>query len=84
MADILSRLCDLFQEVFDDDELCVSRETTAADVEEWDSLMHVSIILAAEREFSVRFSSSEVATLLDVGQLVDLIDAKSSDAANSL
>ena len=84
MVDTLNRLCGVFQEVFDNDELTVSRQMTAADVEDWDSLMHVTIILAAEREFGVRFSSTEVATLLNVGQLMDLIDAKSSNAADTL
>ena len=84
MAETLDRLCGVFQEVFDDDELTVSRQMTAAEVEDWDSLMHVNIILAAEREFGVRFSSTEVATLLNVGQLMDLIDAKSSNGDNSL
>jgi len=58
----------------------LSRETTAADVDEWDSLMHVNLILAAEREFSIRFTSTEVAQLLDVGGLVDLIDSKIANA----
>lgn len=81
MADTLDRLCEVFQEVFDDDELTIERQTTAADIEEWDSLMHINIVLAAEREFGVRFSSTEVASLPDVGQLVDLIDAKSDNSA---
>lgn len=81
MSGILERLIDLFHDVFDDDELVVSRETTAADVDEWDSLMHVNLVLAAEREFSVRFSSTEVARLLNVGELADLIEAKYSHAS---
>jgi acyl carrier protein len=82
VSSTLTRLSELFQDVFDDDELEISRETTAANVEGWDSLMHVHLVVAAERAFNVRFSSSEVATLLDVGELVDLIDAKVGDAAN--
>ena len=74
----LNRLTEVFHEVFDDDDIELSRETTAADVEDWDSLMHVTLILAAEREFDVRFNSTEVAQLHDVGQLIDLIDAKSA------
>ncbi len=83
MAETLDRVCELFQEIFDDDELTVTRLTTAADVEGWDSLMHVNIIVAAEHRFGVRFSSSEVAKLLNVGQLVDLIDGKSNADATS-
>lgn len=69
----------VFQEVFDDDELLVTPETKASDVAEWDSLMHVNLILAVEREFGVRFTSMEVATLVDVGHLAKLIDAKNDD-----
>ena len=84
MSDTLDRLCEIFQEVFDDDELVVSRQTTAADVEDWDSLMHVNLILAAEKEFDVRFSSAEVASLLNVGELLNLIDAKSNHNVDQL
>ncbi len=77
MIDLLPRLEEMFQEVFDDDDLAITRETTARDVEEWDSLMHVTLMLAVERGFGVRFSSSEVAMLESVGELVDLIDSKS-------
>ena len=77
MVDTLLRLKGVFQDVFDDDDLVVTRETTAQDVDEWDSLMHVTLMLTVERGFGVRFSSSEVAMLKSVGQLVDLIESKS-------
>lgn len=76
MTATLDKLTEVFQEVFEDDDLALSRETTAADVEGWDSLMHVTLIVNAERAFGVRFSSSEVAALETVGELVDLIDSK--------
>lgn len=79
MPDVLGRLCGVFQDVFDDNDLIVTRATTASDVDDWDSLMHVNLIIAIEREYSIRFSSTEVATLLDVGHLADLIDAKASN-----
>jgi len=82
VSDTFSRLSEVFQEVFDDDELELSHSTTAANVEQWDSLMHVNLVLATEREFNVRFSSTEVAQLHDVGELIDLIDAKVSDAGD--
>ena len=80
MSHTLTRFTEVFQDVFDDTAIMLSRETTAADVDEWDSLMHVNLILAAEREFSIRFTSTEVAQLLDVGGLVDLIDSKIANA----
>ena len=75
----LAKLSEVFQHVFDDDDLAISRETSARDVDEWDSLMHIDLVLNVEKEFGVRFSSSEVALLQYVGQLVDLIDSKSSN-----
>jgi acyl carrier protein len=63
----------VFREVFDDDELQISRATTSADVLGWDSLMHVSLLVRLEAVFDIRFRSTEVSGLTNVGQLVDLI-----------
>ena len=76
MSPELSRLTEVFRHVFEDDELTITRETKAADIESWDSLMHVSLILAVEKTFGVRFSSSEVSSLMNVGMLMELINAK--------
>jgi acyl carrier protein len=73
MNDVLTRINEVFQDVFDDDEINVSRATTAEDIEGWDSLMHVTLMVNVEKAFGVRFSSSEVASLKDVGELEDLI-----------
>jgi acyl carrier protein len=76
MSDTLARLNEVFRDVFGDDELSVTRETTAHQVEGWDSLMHVTLIIAVERAFSLRLSSSEVASLESVGDLLELIESK--------
>lgn len=76
----LGRLCQVFQAVFDDDELEINRQTTAKDVEGWDSLMHVTLIVNIEKAFGIKFSSSEVASLQNVGELIDLINARSHAA----
>lgn len=78
MADTLSRLADVIRDVFDDDDIVVTRATTAADVEGWDSLMHVTLMLRVESAFGIRMNSSEVTGLKDVGQLVDMIDKKAT------
>ena len=78
MADTLSRLADVIRDVFDDDDIAVTRATTAADVEGWDSLMHVTLMLRVESAFGIRMNSSEVTGLKDVGQLVDMIDKKAT------
>jgi acyl carrier protein len=75
-VDVLSGVNEVFRDVFDDDELVVGAETSAADVPGWDSLMHVRLILSMEKAFQVRFMSSEIASLKKVGDLVALIDSK--------
>jgi acyl carrier protein len=76
MDSTLARLEGLFQEVFDDDDLTITRQSTAKDVDGWDSMMHVTLVVQVERAFCVKFTSSEVAGLANVGDLVDLIDRK--------
>ena len=73
MSVTMTQLNEIFQDVFEDDELEVSRETTAHDVEGWDSLMHVTLIVNVEKAFGVKFSSSEISALKKVGDLEDLI-----------
>jgi acyl carrier protein len=63
----------VFRDVFDDDSLVIGPETTAADVEQWDSLMHVTLMVNVERTFGIRFTSSEVSELKNVGELVELV-----------
>jgi acyl carrier protein len=74
MSSTLERLNAIFQDVFDDDEISVQRPTTASDVQGWDSVMHVTLMLSIERAFGLRFRSGDVAGLKNVGELVDLID----------
>ncbi len=76
MSSTRDRLQEVFVDVFGDDGIVIARETTAVDVADWDSLMHVSLMLAVEKAFDIRFSSAEVAELETVGELIDLIDTK--------
>lgn len=76
MNDRMAKINDVFQRVFDDDELKIDRSTSAKDVEGWDSLMHVTLLINIEKAFGVKFKSSEVAALKNVGELFDLLDAK--------
>ncbi|MBR4799096.1 MAG: acyl carrier protein [Clostridia bacterium] len=74
MADnINERLNEVFRNVFDDDSINVTRETTAEDIEDWDSLEHIRLIGAVEREFGVRFTMKEVSTMKNVGEMMDII-----------
>jgi acyl carrier protein len=76
MSAVLTSLNEVFQSVFDDDELVVTRATTAKDIEGWDSLMHVTLVVNVEKAFGIRFRSSEIAGLKSVGELVDLLEQK--------
>ena len=76
MSSRLAELNQVFQQVFEDDELEVTRETAAKDVEGWDSLMHVTLLVNVEKAFGVKFKSSEVAGLKNVGELIDLLNAR--------
>jgi acyl carrier protein len=69
-------LTEIFQEVFEDDTLVVHRDLTARQVEGWDSLTHVRLLLTAERKFGVRISAAEAGQLKKVGDLMDLLNAK--------
>ena len=75
---IYAGLKQIFHEVFDDDTLVITPELTAADVAEWDSLSHIRLMLAVERSFKIRFSAAQTASLQNVGQLAELIRAKTA------
>jgi len=74
--EIYAKLAPVFQDVFDDDTIVPHAEMVADDVEEWDSLSHIRLILALEQAFDVRFTASEVGAMDNVGDLVRLIQAK--------
>jgi len=73
----LAQLQEIFREVFEDDDLVINEATSAADIEEWDSLMHVTLVLEVEGAFKLRFSSGDVAGLKTVGDLCALIEKQS-------
>lgn len=70
------RLQEVFRDVFDDDEIVIANDTTADDIEGWDSLTHVQLIVAVEKEFSIKFSTVEVMKLKNVGEFIELINKK--------
>jgi acyl carrier protein len=75
---IMARLTEVFRDVFDDDELTVFPAMTARDVDEWDSLMHITLVLAVEKEFGVKLNAAEVGKLENVGQMVELLARKAA------
>lgn len=78
--DTKSRLEKVFRDVFDDEEIEITNEMTADDIEEWDSLTHVQLIVAVEEEFGCKFSTVEVMKLKNVGEFINLIDRKTGNA----
>jgi acyl carrier protein len=71
--EVYERLNAVFADVFDDEELTVNDETTAADVEGWDSLVHITLIDAVEEEFDISFDMKTIVKLKNVGEMVDVI-----------
>ena len=73
MNEIYNRLNEVFREVFDDDSTTVNAETTAADIEDWDSLTHIQLIAAVEDEFGVKFSMKQVSSMKNVGEMAQIL-----------
>jgi len=72
---ITARLTEVFRDVFDDDTIVIRRDLTAGDIEGWDSMAHLRLILSVERTFGVRLPSTKVGGLKNVGEMVDLISS---------
>ena len=76
MDNIYERLNEVFREFFDDEEIEVTSDTTADDIEDWDSLNHITLIDAVESEFGVRFTMGEVSGMKNVGEMAEIIKAR--------
>ncbi len=73
---ILTQLNDIFVDVMDNDDIIISESTTSDDIEEWDSLTHVHLVVEIQRHFNVNFSAKEMMSWKNVGQLVDSLAQK--------
>lgn len=67
------KLHEVFHDFFADDTIVLSDETTANDIDEWDSLEHISLMVAVEDQFGIKFTMGEVNTMKNVGEMVDII-----------
>ena len=74
--EIFDRLNDVFRDVFYDDSLTVTAATTAADIEDWDSLSHITLVSAVEDEFRMKFSMKEVVEMKNVGEMAAIVEAR--------
>jgi acyl carrier protein len=79
-AEIYQEFTKIFHDVFNDDSIVVRPDLAANDVEGWDSLSHIRLVLTVERSFGVKFSASEISKLKSVAGLVDLVRSKQSDS----
>ncbi len=74
--EILQQVNDVFIDILDNEEIKINYTTTANDIEEWDSLNHIQLIVAIEKHFNIRFTSTEFKSWNDVGEMIDCITEK--------
>ncbi|NLZ46098.1 MAG: acyl carrier protein [Clostridiales bacterium] len=72
-GEIYERLTEVFRDVFDDDTIEINDETTADDIEDWDSMEHITLVGAVESEFKIRFKMFEVSSMKNVGEMANII-----------
>ena len=75
-SEIFEKLTEIFQDVMDNDEIVVTDTTCADDIEEWDSLTQIQLVVAIEKAFGIKFNSKEITTWQNVGEMVDSVMSK--------
>ncbi|MGN1404516.1 MAG: acyl carrier protein [Ruminococcus sp.] len=76
--EIMAKLNEIFQDVFDDDSLVITDQTTANDIDDWDSLEHINLIEAVEKEFGMKFRMQEVSSMKNVGEMAEIVAARAT------
>lgn len=74
--ELIEKLSPIFKDVLDNEDITLTESTTAADIEEWDSLSHIQLIVAVEKTFKIKFTSIEIAGFKNVGDLCKTITTK--------
>lgn len=75
---VLSQVQEIFRDILDNEEIVLTDATTADDVEEWDSLSHIQLIVAIEKAFQIKFTSREILSWKNIGELIDCILTRTS------
>ncbi|WP_324283369.1 acyl carrier protein [Fusobacterium polymorphum] len=73
------RLQEIFRDIFDDEKLIITEEMSANDIEDWDSLAQINLIIAIEKEFKVKFRLEEVSNLKNIGEMLELLSKKTKE-----
>ena len=76
ISDVLNQATEVFRDILDNDTIVLRPETTADDIEEWDSLSHIQLIVALEKRFKIKFTTAEITSYKNVGQLAESIVKK--------
>lgn len=76
---VYERMNQIFRRIFDDETIELEDDTNSDDIEDWDSIEHINLITEIEKEFDIVFDNKEVATLSNIGELVDLIISKKNN-----
>lgn len=71
--EVMKRLNDVFRNMFDDETIELNDDTTSDDIEDWDSLEHINLLVSVEQEFNMKFNMNEVTNMKNVGEMVDII-----------
>lgn len=74
--EILKQVQEIFRDILDDEEIVLEDSTTAEDVEGWDSLTHIQLIVAIEKQFKIKFTSKEILCWRNIGEMLDSIASK--------
>ena len=74
--EIFEQVQEIFRDVFDEDDLTLTRETSAADIEDWDSLAQIRLVVAMEKQFRIKIPAKELQGLANVGEMLDFIRDK--------
>ena len=74
--EVKNKVSAIFKDVFDDDSLVITDATNSSDIEDWDSLEHIALIVSMEKEFDMKFDIKEVNKLENVGEMIDMIMSK--------
>ncbi len=76
--EVMAKLTEVFRDVFDDNRIVIHDNTTADDIDDWDSLEHINLVEAVENEFGMKFKMQEVSGMKNVGEMAEIVRSRST------